>query len=233
MLARDPAAPRLTYYDDAPGPTRGERIELSARVLDNWVAKCANALMDGLGAEPGALVRLSLPAAHWRTAYWALATWLVGGTVDLRTGPNQVDVLVTTDPGDPDAARAAELVVVRLAALARSAGVPLPAGAMDEARELATFGDHFDPPDPPAADRPAMLVDGERIGYGELVAGAGWPPRSRVLLGGGPSTVLRDALAAWAGDGSVLLIREADPTLLPQRLAQEGVTVQARPAPGR
>ncbi|MDQ6715007.1 MAG: TIGR03089 family protein, partial [Actinomycetota bacterium] len=46
MLRRDATRPRLTFYDDADGPTRGERIELSAKVLANWVAKGANLLQD-------------------------------------------------------------------------------------------------------------------------------------------------------------------------------------------
>src|SRR6478735_7253781 len=40
-------APRLTWY----GPD-AERVELSGRVLDNWVAKTSNLLQDELDAEP-------------------------------------------------------------------------------------------------------------------------------------------------------------------------------------
>ena len=42
------------------------------------------------------------------------------------------------------AGRADEAVLVTLAALARSAGGPVPTGVVDEARELATHGDVFD-----------------------------------------------------------------------------------------
>lgn len=45
----DPAAPLVTFYDDA----TGERVELSARTFDNWVAKTANLLQDELNAGPG------------------------------------------------------------------------------------------------------------------------------------------------------------------------------------
>ena len=72
LAASDPGRPRLTWYDDAPGPTRGERIELSARVLANWVAKAANLLVDELDIEPGDQVVIALPT-HWRAAYWLLA----------------------------------------------------------------------------------------------------------------------------------------------------------------
>ncbi len=41
-------SPRLTWY----GPD-AERVELSGRVLDNWVAKTSNLFQDELDAEPG------------------------------------------------------------------------------------------------------------------------------------------------------------------------------------
>ena len=120
LLASDPARPRITCYDD----TTGERIELSGKVLANWVAKAANLLQEEYDAGPGTVVRLDLPA-HWRTAYWALACWAVGACIDQsRTAP---DVLVTTDPAADGA------IVVTLAALARSAALPVPAGSIDEA----------------------------------------------------------------------------------------------------
>ncbi len=39
--ASDPGRPRLTWYG-----ADGERVELSARVLENWVAKTANLLVE-------------------------------------------------------------------------------------------------------------------------------------------------------------------------------------------
>ena len=51
--------------------------------------------------------------------------------------------VVVTDAVDV-AAAADEAVLVTLAGLARSATGPVPAGAVDEARELATHGDVFD-----------------------------------------------------------------------------------------
>src|SRR4029453_10174903 len=80
MVASDPGRPRLTWYDDEPGPARGERIELSARVLANWGAKAPTPLQDDAAAGPGTTVGLDLPA-HWRSLYWSLATWAVGATV--------------------------------------------------------------------------------------------------------------------------------------------------------
>src|SRR4051812_31192843 len=62
-LAAEPSRPLVTFYDDA----TGERVEFSVKTFDNWVAKTANLLVDGLGAEPGAKVVLALPL-HWQTA---------------------------------------------------------------------------------------------------------------------------------------------------------------------
>ncbi|MFB4306003.1 TIGR03089 family protein [Actinomadura sp. GTD37] len=72
-VADDPSSPLVTFYDDA----AGERVELSARTFDNWVAKTANFLVDGLGAEPGGRVVLVLPP-HWQTAVWLMACWSAG-----------------------------------------------------------------------------------------------------------------------------------------------------------
>ena len=94
MLASDPGRPRLTCYDDVPGPTHGERIELSAKVLANWVSKAGNLLQDDLDGAPATTLGLDLPA-HWRAFYWALAAWSVGATVVVGNG---ADTSVTSWP---------------------------------------------------------------------------------------------------------------------------------------
>jgi len=125
MVASDPGRPRLTWYDDEPGPTSGERIELSARVLANWVSKAANLLQDDAAAGPGTTVGLDLPA-HWRSLYWALATWSVGATVVVGDAVARADVLVTDSPAAA-AGHGGDAVLVSLPALARrTAGAPSP-----------------------------------------------------------------------------------------------------------
>lgn len=235
LLRSDPGRPRITCYDDTDGPTRGERIELSAKVLANWVSKAANALQDEWDLGPGARVRLDLPA-HWRTVYWALATWSVGATVvlseadDTGTGSDPhtspPDLLVTDAPVAAQEA-ASPSVLVTLAALARTAGVPLGGDTMDEARELSTYGDQFAAYDEPAPGDPALVWAGGTTSYDEVVphgAAAG----TRVhLTDPTTSRLLRSALGAWAVDGSVVLTRGA-PTaeVLVARRAAEGVTAE-------
>ena len=59
-LTADPGRPRLTWYGDD-----GERVELSGHVLDNWVTKTANLLVEEYQAGPLTRVLLDLPV-HWR-----------------------------------------------------------------------------------------------------------------------------------------------------------------------
>jgi len=61
------------YAPDAPGPSQGERIELSGRVLANWVAKAANLLQDDLDAGPGRSMATTQPGpaiGARRTGCW-------------------------------------------------------------------------------------------------------------------------------------------------------------------
>jgi len=230
MLRSDATRPRLTFYDDAQGPTRGERIELSAKVLGNWVNKAGNALQDELDAGAGALVVVAMPV-HWRSVYWALAAWSVGATVILpqdqaasAEAAKRADVLVTDDPSLAGST-SGRGVLVSLPMLARP-HPEAPAGVFDDARELASFGDVldvWDPPDP-AAFALGGPEDGEHTAYGDVVPGRDWGRGPRVRLAGTLERVLRDALAAWALDGSVVIVRDpcGDQSA---RLASEAVTL--------
>lgn len=223
MLADDPGRPRLTWYDDEPGPTVGERIELSAKVLGNWVNKAGNLLQDDLAAGPGTTVGIDLPT-HWRACYWALAAWGVGASVVIGSDVLDADVLVTADPGRARA-HAGDAVLVSLPALARSHPDSADAGgAIDEARELSTHGDQFVAlADPEPADL-ALSDRGHDTTYGSLVTTeAGWGQAPRVALNGPLGEVLRQALIAWAGRGSVVLSRGVAPNEA-RRLESEGVT---------
>jgi uncharacterized protein (TIGR03089 family) len=228
LVAADPGRPRITVYDDTDGPTRGERVELSARVLANWVAKAGNLLQEELDAGPGTVVRLDLPP-HWRTLYWALAVWSVGACVDLTDGADDghtADVLVTDDRAAAAAADG-DTVLVTLAALARSAPGGAPAGAVDEARDLATHGDVLDPWAAPAPGDPALRTDDEVVPHGGLLpAGAG--PERWHTADTTTAAFLRLALAALTGDGSLVLTRGVPaPDVLDRRRVSEGGTASA------
>lgn len=229
LLQTDPARPRITFYEDTPGPTRGERIELSGKVLANWVNKAANALQEEFDLTPGSTVRLDLPP-HWRSVYWALASWSVGATVVVGTSSTgEADLLVTTD-AEVAADSSTPAVVVTLAALARQSPDAGAAGeAMDEARELSTYGDQFAAWDEPEGSQSALRASGVDTAYQAVVANRGWDRGVRVHLEGDDlADVLSAALAAWAVDGSVVLTRGAlDDDARAHRVATEGITLQA------
>ncbi|WP_258726418.1 TIGR03089 family protein [Cellulomonas sp. NS3] len=224
-LNAEPGRPRLTWY----GPD-GERVELSGAVLENWVAKTGNLLVEELDAGPGTRVLLDLPA-HWRTVLWAFAAWRVGACVVLRgdAGAAGADVVVTDRPGEHPGAE--PLVAVSLGALARRFDGDLPAGAIDAAAAVMTYGDVLGwvPAADPAA--PALLTDAGDVPHRTLPAWAAGAadvgPGARVLvptatgsartlavehllrvtcdvLGAGGSVVVLDATTseAVAGDGA-------------------------------
>ena len=237
LVAADPGRPRVTVYDDTDSPTRGERIELSARVLANWVAKAANLLRDDLDVGPGSVVVLDLPP-HWRTLYWAFAAWSVGACVEVPDHRTTADGdqgapadaasastpdVVVTDAADV-ASAAPEAVLVTLAALARSAGMSVPAGVVDEARELATHGDVFGGDDPDLAD-PALRAAGRVTVYQDLVPAPAGPPQRVHTATTDTAAFLQLALGVWAADGSLVVTRGApDASVLEARRASEGVT---------
>lgn len=232
LVASDSGRPRLTWYDDTPGPTNGERIELSARVLTNWVAKAANLLQDDCAAGPGTTVGLDVPA-HWRGVYWALATWCVGATVVLGGAAADSDVLLATDPPTA-AAHGGDAVLLSLPALARAhPGAADAGGAVDEAKELSTHGDQFSPMSDPESGDLALSSDGVDTTYADLVVlRSEWGSTPRVAVDDHLQALLATCLSAWAADGSVVAMRGSagvDPDALARRLGSEGVTLPLLP----
>lgn len=136
-LARDPARPLITYYDDA----TGERTELSAATLANWVAKTANFLVDEVGLAPGDRVAVALPA-HWQTAAVLLATWSAGGVTSLE--PDGAVVAFTDLPRleQVRSGGAEEVVALSLAPMGQGLAEPLP-GVVDYVVAVRGHGDHF------------------------------------------------------------------------------------------
>ncbi|XAS67963.1 TIGR03089 family protein [Micrococcaceae bacterium Sec5.7] len=194
-------SPRLTWY----GPD-AERVELSGRVLDNWVAKTSNLLQDELDAEPGMRLRLDLPA-HWKSLIWALAAWQLGMEVVLDGGA--ADLLVTSDPDHAEGSFDA-VIAVPLPALAMRWPGELPRGVVDYATEVRSHGDvfmvHGEPADTECAVRAldgvthlhSSLIDGFAVGHGNGV-------RLLVRASEGLEAALANSIGAWISDGSVVL----------------------------
>ena len=75
----------------------------------------------------------------------------------------------------------------------------------------------------------ALATEAGDTAYGDVVRlDDAWGRSPRVALSGSLEPVLRDALASWAADGSVVLIRGDASVDLAARLTAEGVTVDAR-----
>lgn len=232
-LSADPGRPRLTWY----GPD-GERVELSGHVLDNWVTKTTNLLVEEHDAGPHTTVVLDLPV-HWRAVVWSLAAWRTGALLRLVSGepePIEADVAVTARP-QHWAGTGAEVIAVALPALARTFGGTLPAGTTDAASAVMTYPDQLGWVPATDLSAPALDLDPEPVAYGNLLRWAtdstarSWPglgdheveAGSRVLLDPGAdvpeAAVLAAALAAYAADGSVVL---CDPSTTTELAAEPG-----------
>jgi uncharacterized protein (TIGR03089 family) len=211
-------APRLTWY----GPD-AERVELSGRVLDNWVAKTSNLLQDELDAAPGMRLRLELPA-HWKAAVWALSAWQLGLEVVLAGDGG--DILVTAAPESVDGKYDA-VVAVALPALAMRWQGELAAGCIDYAAEVRSHGDVFmqhTDPDPEAC----AIVDSEGRGhlhrelFESFAVAHDEGVRLHVPASEGLESSLANALGAWKQGGSVVLTHP-DVPLTDKLLATERI----------
>ncbi|MDT0321732.1 TIGR03089 family protein [Streptomyces millisiae] len=214
-LAADPGRPLLTYYDDA----TGERVELSAATLANWVAKTGGLLQDQLGMARGERLALLLPA-HWQTAVWLLAAAATGVVVEMDGDPAEAD-LVVAGPDRLEEARACtgERIALALRPLGGRFPQP-PAGFADYAVEVPAHPDTFAAYDPPGPDDPALVVAGRALTGGELLAAARADAAERGL-GPGARLMSLAGYDSWAGlsaglyaplaaGGSVVLCRNAD-----------------------
>ncbi|MGY1706290.1 TIGR03089 family protein [Geodermatophilus sp. SYSU D00697] len=234
-LRRDAAAPLVTAYDDA----TGERVELSAATLANWVAKTANLLQDEFDVTTGSTVAIALPV-HWQTAAVLLGVWACGATV-LDTAAedegrlDDADVVLAAQDRLPplEEQDLPELLGLSLHPLGMGmAGYAGP--ARDFALEVRAHGDAFTPWQRPDPGAPGLLLGELELTLGGLVDAArelarrlGITDGDRLLVDertaaeAGPVAWLLAPLAAGA---SIVLVRSADPARLPARAADERVT---------
>ncbi len=221
-LARDPAGPLVTYYDDA----SGERIELSATTFANWVAKSANLLRDECDLEPGGRLAALLPA-HWQTLAVLLGAWWCGAEV--TADPAGADVVCCTADRLDTALDAGAGLVVGLSLHAFGTGIPgLPPGVLDYAGEVRPHGDVF-VPDGPAA---GPVLDG--AGPESVLAAARAAATSAGFGAGDRVLTTRDwsvseglvevPLAVFAAGASLVQCRNAEPGTLARRVDTERVT---------
>lgn len=221
ILAREPAAPRITHYDDS----TGARIELSGLTLANWAAKTANMIRDEFGLTAGARVSVLLPA-HWQTAAVLLGCWWAGTEVVLVPDADAELALVS-------AARMNETDdIAEVAALSLDPmGGPvadLPVGITDFATSVRAHGDQFHPAGAGAA------LDGASVAQTLESARAsaqrqGFTAADRVLSTSEwdtPARLLDGLLAVYAAGASLVQVTAADPERMEHRADVERVTVR-------
>lgn len=208
-LTADPGRPRLTWYG-----ADGERVELSGHVLDNWVTKTANLLVEEYQAGPLTRVLVDLPV-HWRTVVWAMAAWRVGACVALPPSTGRPDVVVTAEPAR-HAAADVDVVAVALPALARHYEGDLPVGAVDATSAVMTYGDVLTWMPEPSVTAPALKVGERLVAHAGLTQWAtellddhgGCGPGARVLLvvpDEAREAALGIAAAVYGRDGSLVI----------------------------
>lgn len=190
LLAADPAAPRLTFYNEA----TGSRLDFSALTLDNWAAKVGNMLLEEFDLAPGDAIAVDLPPS-WQAAAISLGALAAGITVRFGEVPADVlfcsldcaarseysDVAIVTD--DPFGRGVAEI------------GAELPDGTVDFGPTVRFYGDQFFPPTRALAE----CVPSDYLTYseGDRILTSGWQDWD---------SFVRTALAPLACGGSVVVV---------------------------
>jgi uncharacterized protein (TIGR03089 family) len=222
LLERNPAGPRVTYYDDA----TGERIECSTVTLANWSAKTANLLRDELGATAGSRVAVLLPA-HWQTAAVLFGIWWAGCEAVFDGSPADI-ALCTADRVDEAEAAVGtgEIAVLSLDPFGKPVS-DLPIGMTDYATAVRVHGDQIVP-----ESRPGPALDGRSVD--EVLAEAsrvgtelGITADDRVLSTAAWESgddVVRGLLALFHFGASLVLVANSDPGLLERRRQTEKLT---------
>lgn len=221
----------MTFYDDA----TGERMELSAASLGNWVAKTHFLLLDELGLGPGDRAFINLPL-HWQRLVVWMGVWSAG--LEVVSDAEGADVAFVSAERADSAAAIDDVFALALAPWGRGfdAGATPPGRTQDfvvavrpqpdawgSVRATAGTGDAaFD-----GVSRRELVAAGRA-----LAVDRGLSPGARVALSDAspgadrPETVL----AVLSVAGSLVLTRTAsagaseDTEAMARRDAQERVT---------
>ncbi|MEX3599523.1 TIGR03089 family protein [Kocuria carniphila] len=231
-MRRTPAtfAQALAQLSERPTPALiwrngDERVELSGRVLVNWVEKSASLLVDELDVESGQLITVS-PRQHWRLVVLTLAALRVGASV--RFGENSADdaaVHAALEGHLNDGVPPEHVLAVASPALAFACEEDVSDPVIDFCAEVRSFPDAYmgmeAPQDGDDALPEAGITHGELLGEAERAASAVEDHTVYVpLKNGWKERALLITLGLLLRDGAVLLTaNESDVT--PDVLAQE------------
>ncbi len=221
LLATDASRPFVTYYDEA----TGERSELSAKSLANWVAKTHHLLTDELGLGVGDTALVALPP-HWISVPVLLGCLTAG--LALTTEGDEADVAFVT----PATAAAADGITDVYAIAPDSAAVGLggaePSGAFDFVAAVRPQADAWPGVYLAAGPDDACLPGLTRAETAEQAAGL--EPGTRLLSTrdwNSPEDWIAALFRPLAAGGSVVLVRNSpDEAVLQRRMAQERATIR-------
>lgn len=220
LLATSPAQPFVTYYDEA----SGERAELSARSLGNWVAKTYFLLVDELGLGVGARAYAELPA-HWISVPAVLGCLTAG--LEIVTDPADADVAFVAPSALP--VEVPDVYAIAPASAAVGFGASVPDGASDYVAAIRPQADKWNTVSLLAGADDRCLAGRTRA---EVVAWArekAVPEGARVLTTRDWATaedLVDTLLAPLVAGGSVVYVRNASADVVERRATQERATVR-------
>jgi uncharacterized protein (TIGR03089 family) len=220
LLARSPARPLITHYDDA----AGTRVELSVATLANWAAKTANWLTEEHDLEPGDPVAVLLPP-HWQTAGILLGTWWCGAAV--VSDPAAATVVFSPPSGTG--------ALVSLDPMGRDLGVTPPEGSVDFIADVRMYGDEFLAMTPVPSSTLALgeyTVDELLAESARRAQFLGLSSESRVLSTLDwtlPDGLIDGFLAVLSAGASLVQVTNPDPAKLDAHRTAERTTVSTHP----
>ena len=221
-----PAEPMVTYLDFA----TGERMELSARSLDNAVAKTAGLLRDDLDADPGDSIAVHC-RFHWQRAIWLGACAATGTVFAAGADPASCDIAVVDRDHLRFLGSAREDVVISLAPFGLPEPGGVPTGATDAAVAMRAHPDTFVPDALQDERAPLLVVGDQTLSAADVMAAAAECLASREVSGGRFAVMEGDEMAdvlALAGPlisgGSVVLIAHPEQGDVQRALRDEGVS---------
>jgi uncharacterized protein (TIGR03089 family) len=220
LLAADPARPFVTYYDEA----SGERSELSAKSLANWVAKTHHLLTGELGLGVGDTALIALPA-HWISVPILLGC-LTAGLELMPDGPAEVAFVAPQTRPAADGVSDVYAIAPDSAAVGFRGAPPAPAA--DYVTAVRPQEDKWPSVHLAAGPDDPCLPGLTRGEVAERAADCGLAPGARVLstrAWRSPDDWIADVLAPAAVGGSLVIVANCtDEAVLQRRADQERVT---------
>jgi uncharacterized protein (TIGR03089 family) len=226
LLATDPGRPFVTYYDEA----TGERSELSAKSLANWVTKTHFLLVDELGLGAGESAFIDLPA-HWISVPPLLGCCTAG--LQIVTSARRASVAFVSPATASRAEGVPDVYSIAPGSAASGFGGDVPDGLADFVAAVRPQPDKW-PTLRFGATETDPLLDGrtraEIVGWARArAAELGVAEGARVLSTrdwAGPDDWCDTLLVALVMRGSLVLVRNApEDSVVERRAAQERATV--------